>query len=50
MINRSDRRARPAPAQLAQMFWLALREERLGDGVGLVAWPVPSVWVVVVVP
>ncbi len=37
---------RPA-AQLAQRFWLAVREEKLGDGVGLVAWPVPSVWVVV---
>ena len=24
-------------AQLAQMFWLAVREEKLGDGVGLVA-------------
>jgi hypothetical protein len=29
------------------MFWLAVREEKLGDGVGLAAWPVPSVWVVV---
>jgi hypothetical protein len=34
-------------AQLAQMFWLAVREVKLGDGVGVVAWPVPSVWVVV---
>jgi hypothetical protein len=29
------------------MFWLAVREEKLGDGVGELAWPVPSVWVVV---
>jgi hypothetical protein len=29
------------------MFWLAVREEKLGDEVGLAAWPVPSVWVVV---
>lgn len=52
LINRSDRpvstsSVRPARSQLAQMFWLAVREEKLGDGVGLAAWPVPSVWVVV---
>ena len=34
-------------AQLAQMFWLALREEKLGDGVGVVLWAVPAVSVVV---
>ena len=45
-INRSDRGC-GSPAQLAQMFWLAVREEKLGDGVGVVAWAVPSVWVVV---
>ncbi|MCW2906092.1 MAG: hypothetical protein JWL68_881 [Actinomycetia bacterium] len=39
--------AQPAPAQLAQMFWLAVREERLGDGVGVLPWVVPAVWVVV---
>jgi hypothetical protein len=38
----------PAPAaQLAQMFWLAVREEKLGDGVGVVLWAVPAVSVVV---
>jgi hypothetical protein len=36
-----------ARAQLAQMFWLAVREVRLGDGVGVAACSVPSVWVVV---
>ena len=29
-------RACAGPAQLAQMFWLAVREEKLGDGVGVV--------------
>jgi hypothetical protein len=30
------------------MFWLAVREDRLGDGVGVVPWVVvPAVWVVV---
>ncbi len=39
---------RPVPAQLAQIFWLAVREERLGDGDGVVPWVVvPAVWVVV---
>ena len=34
-------------AQLAQMFWLAVREEKLGDGVGAGRLPVPAVSVVV---
>jgi hypothetical protein len=29
------------------MFWLAVREEKLGDGVGVVLWAVPAVAVVV---
>jgi hypothetical protein len=38
----------PARPQLAQMFWLAVRAESVGDGVGVVVvWTVPSVWVVV---
>jgi len=38
----------PGPAaQLAQIFWLAVREEKLGDGVGVVLWVVPAVSVVV---
>ena len=38
------------PGQLAQMFWLAVRDEKLGEGVGTDDWVVPAVWVVVVVP
>jgi hypothetical protein len=49
---RSDGAVRPggspaSAAQLAQIFWLAVREEKLGDGVGVVLWAVPAVSVVV---
>ena len=29
------------------MFWLAVRDEKLGEGVGVVNWVTPAVWVVV---
>ena len=45
--GRSGGAAAPARGQLAQMFWLAVRDEKLGDGVGVADWVVPSVWVVV---
>jgi hypothetical protein len=49
---RSDGAVRPgrspaSAAQLAQIFWLAVREEKLGDGVGVALWTVPAVSVVV---
>ena len=35
------------PRQLAQMFWLAVRDEIVGEGVGADGWIAPAVWVVV---
>ena len=49
VADRPGGRPRPGwPCQLAQMFWLAVRDEKLGDGVGVDDdWVEPTVWVVV---
>ena len=50
VINGSHRpgRVRRAPlTQLAQMFWVAVRAEMLGDGVGVADWGVLAAWAVV---
>ena len=35
------------PVSSAQMFWLAVRDEIVGEGVGADGWIAPAVWVVV---
>ena len=50
VADRAGRPPRPRPRlarQPAQMFWLAVRDEKLGDGVGVDDWVVPAVSVVV---